>query len=227
MNRAVTTISVLLILSGTCPGTLLSLTNTDLGLDKGNYGTSLEIDIITLTALTGINGLNSQQGTIYIVNHDKGIGVQNTNVSGSKGISGKGGNGDEALVFNFNIGVSADSLAVGLNKYERNHNNTTLTLLLSDNREISFDKSHSNWLASLTSLGKKKVSVDIGKLLEADFSGRVTRLTVTETNAHLYVNSIAYGDVTHVPEPSTIFILAAGAFIFFATAKRKQNIFTS
>ena len=224
MSKATRIIIIVLFLTSTSLGTLIDLTDKGLGLQKGNYGTSLQInDLITLAALTRINGIDSQQGTIY-VEKNKGIGVQNSYAGGSKGISGSGDDQDEALVFNFSSGVSTNGFTVGLNEYEQKADNTIINMLFGSGLEMSFDKTNANWTGALTSLSRTNVNVNIGQLVGANFSNQIKRLTVSETQGHIYVNCIGYdgGSIT-VPEPTTIAMLGFGLMIFALPGRRDNR----
>jgi len=189
--------------------TVLDLTEDGLGLKAGNYGTLLSIDeSVQISAVTN-KGKRSgpRTGTIYLGRGDKGLGVQTPAMKGSKGISGRGKNGYEILVFDFTENVSASSILIGLNKYRDCSDDSIISLSLSDGDELVFTKNHSNWDNATTSLGRGKVVVDIGLLLTENFTGLASSLSVAETSGHMYVNSITY----HTPEPTTICMLGMGA----------------
>ncbi len=56
-------------------------------------------------------------GTVYIERHDKGAGIQNGFLKGSKGISGGGDKGEE-LIFTYNAPVLLDNIILALNDIE-------------------------------------------------------------------------------------------------------------
>jgi hypothetical protein len=187
------------------------LTTDGLGLKSGNYGVSLVIDnFLSVSSLTSITPEGSSAGTVYL-GGDSGLGVKTLSGSGSKGISGGGGDQDEALIFNFAGGAPAGSIVVGLNDYEDKDDDPVITVALSSGESLSFNESHQSWNIALVSLGDKKAAVNLGSLVGQGFGGLVRSLTVMEPEGHLYVNRLAALSV--VPEPATIALLGFGSLV--------------
>jgi hypothetical protein len=187
------------------------MTADGLSLKSGNYGTSLVIDdFLSVSSLTRITPEGSSAGTVYL-GGDSGLGVKTLSGSGSKGISGGGGDQDEALIFDFAGGAPAGSIVLGLNSYEDRDDEPVITMALSSGESLSFNKSHQNWSVALVSLGDKKAAINLGSLVGQGFGGLVRSLTVMESKGHLYVNRLAASSV--VPEPSTIALLGLGSLI--------------
>jgi len=99
------------------------------GIDHGNQGLSLTSGDLTITAKSGLlvgeNPLTvaDRTGTVYWGNLKTmdagatdfyGLGVQDAGAGGSKGISGEGGDQNEALLFTFSPAYDADSIIVHL-----------------------------------------------------------------------------------------------------------------
>ncbi|MBL7106332.1 MAG: PEP-CTERM sorting domain-containing protein [Phycisphaerae bacterium] len=198
--------------------TVVELTEHGLGLAKGNYGTSFVIDdFIEVGALTSISGSfgDADTGTVYL-DRDKGLGVQTLNLSGSKGISGGGGDQDEALVFNF-TNVQASSLSVGLNSFKVSKDDPFITLILSGGASYTFSESSQGWDSAITSTGRDKANLDVGLLLQGAGVGAdrvVDKMYVMEVSEHLYVNSIGYN--TAIPEPASLLMLGIGSLLFIS-----------
>jgi hypothetical protein len=204
----------------------VELTEDGLGLTKGNQGTSLRVsESLQITALTKITDSfeNADIGTIYLEGK-KGLGVQNINLSGSKEISGKGADQDEALVFDF-TNVQASSLELGLDKYKADKTDPVISLILSDGAGYTFTENSNNWDDYITSQGKEKVSLNIGSLLQAEGVGqdvRVNKMYVMETSEHLYVTSVKF-NTSAVPEPATLAFLFTG-MICLRLKKDRKNL---
>ena len=201
--------------------TIVELTEDGLGLTKGNYGTSLVVnDFLQIGALTSISGSfgDADIGTVYL-DSNKGLGVQTLNFSGSKGISGGGGDQDEALVFNF-TNVQASSLSVGLSSYKSSKDDPFITLILSGGVSYTFSESSQDWDSAITSTGRDKANLNVGLLLQGAGVGInevVNKMYVMEISEHLYVDAIEYNN--SVPEPGTIAILLAGSVFSFTRRK--------
>lgn len=212
-NFAWFVLSISAILVSAEPGwaVFIDLTEKGLGLKKGNYGTCLAVnEVIEISAITRIGNRKGQEiGTVYLNKGKKGLGVQRLDGRGGREISGGGRDQDEAVVFDFIRNVHASSIKVGLADYERKEDNPIVTLTLSGGDELVLTKSDINWNDAITFVRKKEVVVDLAVLVGHDFSGMATRLTVTETEEQLYVNSIAY----ETPEPATITLLVMGGLI--------------
>ncbi len=200
--------------------TTIDLTSDGLSLTKGNYGTSILIDdFIQVSALTKITLTDSQTGTIYL-DGNKGFGVQTTGTghhAGSKGISGKGKDQDEALIFDFMQPVAASSIVLGLYDYNSNKDDTMLTLTLNNGDELSFTKSHQNWNSAVTKINHKQSTVNFGLLLGEGFGGSAARVSVMEPADHVYVNLLG----ATVPEPATMLLLCMGTL--FLSKKSSLN----
>lgn len=209
--RKVVYIVILVVLASPSQASMWNMTAEALGLKSGNYGESLVIDnFLSVSSLTCITPEGFSAGTVY-VDGDRGLGVKTLSGSGSKGISGGGGNQDEALIFDFAEGVPAGSIVLGLNSYEDRDDEPVITMTLSSGESLSFNKSHQSWNAALASLGDKKVAINLGLLVGQGFGGLVSSLTVMESQGHLYVNSLAAS--SGVPEPATIALLGLGSLI--------------
>jgi hypothetical protein len=195
---------------------------TQLGLRQGNLGQSLVIDDLSISALTQITTTGSYEGTIYLDSHH-GLGVQTLSGCGSTGISGRGADQDEALIFDFTEGVFASSLQVGLSQYKANKDEPIITATLSSGGQLSFSESSTNWSNAVTNLGYGRITVDVGLLLGGERIGQndaVSRLYVKETSDHVYVRSLGYESV---PEPATVGLLGFGSLALLCTpGKRKK-----
>ncbi len=210
---------IVVALSGPGWSMMIDLTEDGLDMEHGNLGTSLIInEVLEISGLTGIDQSRGPfVGTVYLEKGDKGLGIRTLSGGGSKPLSGRGPDADEAILFGFVGGVDAGSLLVGLNKYKYDKDDPVITLSLSGGTELSFTESHANWAEAVNSQGKEKVVVDMGVLLGPGFSGAATGLSVTETRGHLYVNSLSYS----VPEPTTIAMLSFGWMLLLSKRKRE------
>ncbi len=203
--------------------TLIDFTDDQLGLQEGNQGPSLVIDdFLSISALTHITATGSDdEGTVYLAHH--GLGVQTLSGHGSTGISGRGADQDEALIFDFTEGIFASSLQLGLSKYKANKDEPIITATLSNGDELSFSKGHQDWSNAVTYVGHSKIEVDVGLLLASEGISQnetVSRLYVQESSHHVYVSSIGYESV---PEPATVGLLGFGSLALLCTpVKRKK-----
>lgn len=223
--KMVKIVSILLLIAFLSPpvwATFVDLTEDGLGLEKGNYGILLVVnDLLQISALTGIDQpYGPFDGTVYLDRDDRGLGLQTLFGHGSKGISGGGPDADEALYLNFVDEVYASSVVVGLNEYRENDDDPIITLFLVGGGELAFTRSHQNWNSAVTSLGGKKVAINLGKLVGQGFSGLVNSVSVTETAGHIYLNSIQY---ENIPEPATIALLGLGSLVLFNSKKRRHT----
>ena len=210
------------ILAVQAQATLIDFTSDPLGLQEGNQGPFLVIDdFLSISALTHITGTGSDEGTVYFAHH--GLGVQTLSGYGSTGISGRGADQDEALIFDFTEGIFASSLQLGLSKYKANKDEPIITAILSSGYQLSFSKGHQDWSNAVTYVGHSRIEVDLGLLLGGEGIGQnetVSRLHVQEFPGHIYVRSLGYEPV---PEPVTVALLGFGGLTLLCTrGKRKK-----
>ncbi len=208
------------ILAVQAQATLIDFTDDQSGLQGGNQGPSLAIDdFLSISALTHITATGSDEGTVYFAHH--GLGVQTLSGYGSTGISGRGADQDEALIFDFTGGIFASSLQLGLSKYKANKDEPIITATLSSGDQLSFSKGHQNWSNAVTYVGHQRIEVDLGLLLGGEGVGQnetVSRLYVQEFSHHVYVSSIGY---EQTPEPATVGLLGFGSLVLL---RRKRSV---
>jgi hypothetical protein len=213
------------ILAVQAQATLIDFTQS--GLQQGNLGPSLVIDNLTISSLTHISSADSDEGTVYL-HKNYGLGVQTLSGKGSTGISGKGSDQDEALIFDFAAGVFASSLQLGLSQYKANKDEPIITAILSSGGELSFSESSTNWVSAVTDLGHNRITVDVGLLLGGEGIGQddaVSRLYIKETADHIYVRSLGYGYIPEsVPEPATVGLLGFGSLALLYTPGRRKGM---
>jgi hypothetical protein len=226
-KRMVLVLCAAVILAVRAQATLIDF--TQLGLQQGNLGPSLVIDDLSISALTHIATAGSDEGTIYLDRH-YGLGVQTLSGCGSTGISGKGSDQDEALIFDFAEGVSASSLQLGLSQYKANKDEPIITAALSSGSELSFSESSTNWGSAVTYLGHSRITVDVGLLLGSEGIGQndaVSRLYVKETADHIYVGSLRFESLpgpVPVPEPATVGLLGLGSLALLYTPGGRKGM---
>ena len=228
-KRMVLALCAAVILAVQAQATLIDF--TQLGLQQGNLGQSLVIDDISITALTHISSADSDEGTIYL-HKNYGLGVQTLSGSGSTGISGKGADQDEALVFDFSGGIFASSLQLGLSQYKANKDEPIITAVLSSGGQFNFSEESTNWDSAVTDLGHSRIMVDVGLLLGGQGIGQndaVSRLYVKETADHIYVRSLGYESLSApgpdpVPEPATVGLLVFGSLALLYTPGRRKGM---
>ncbi len=212
--------AAILVVQAQATLTLVDFTSDQLGLQGGNQGPSLVIDdFLSISALTHITATGSDEGTVYFAHH--GLGVQTLSGYGSTGISGRGADQDEALIFDFTEGILAPSLQLGLSKYKANKDEPIITATLSSGDQLSFSKGHQDWSNAVTYVGHSRIEVDLGLLLGGEGIGqneRVSRLYVQEFSHHVYVSSIRYEST---PEPATVGLLGFGSLALLC---RKRSV---
>ena len=169
-------------------------------LSQGSYGTSLIIEDVEITALTHITPDSSITGTLYL-DEKNGLGVKNLKLGGSKGISGGGGDQDEAIIFNFNTDdILPASILIGFNDYNPAKDEPVINLSLSTGDDFMFTADHQNWADAITYVGSSSVEIDLGVLLGPLDNAFATSLSVMETAGHIYVDNIEYSKKP-IPEP--------------------------
>ena len=169
-------------------------------LSPGSYGTSLIIEDIEITALTHITPDSSSTGTLYL-DKKNGLGVKNLKLGGSKGISGRGGDQDEAIIFNFNTDdILPASILIGFNDYKPAKDELVINLSLSTGEDFMFTADHQNWADAITYVSSSSVKIDLGVLLGPLDSAFANSLSVMETAGHIYVGNIEYSKKP-IPEP--------------------------
>lgn len=224
------------------------------GAPNANQGLSMTSGALTITARTGMTGSydplfgGGSPGTIYWGDLGKldddtdcggknspaciGLGVQTADVdksgnlkpAGSKGISGDGGDADEALVFSWAGGIPADQLhilLVGLNGpdskgkngdvvwlflewYPSNGSGSDLTVLPYD---ISGILNAPSWL-------------DVGSI--AGTSGKtLASIAVTSREGHFGVGAIQWNEQV-IPEPATILLSGLGLSLLALYRRHRQ-----
>ena len=170
-------------------------------LSPGNYGTSLIIEDSEVTALTHITTDSSSTGTLYL-DEQYGFGVKNLKLSGSKGISGGGGDQDEAIVFNFNTdNIMPESILIGFNDYSPSKDEPVINLLLSTGDAFTFSEEHQNWADAITYVSSSSAIIDLGVLLGPIGDAYAKSLSVMETAGHIYIDNIEYFKKPIPPEP--------------------------
>lgn len=198
-----------------------TLTATALGMGEQNVGPSFESDLwgdggnLTLSAVTKIGQPNlpdGMPGTIYLSNY--GAGVQNLWKKGSKGISGTGPDGDEALVFDFTkTPIVTSSPVLFLNDFSAAYDDTSLVVRLADGSTVNVPAASIEGAAQRVregaNCGGSLYRVAFKDLRELSGKGPLSGFTVLESTGHTYVYAVR--DVQEVPEPGTMAAFALGA----------------
>lgn len=150
-------------------------------------------------------------GTI-VIDGDKGAGVQNAIAEGSKGISGKGPDGDEELIFTYDEAVFLNSLVVSLRDIDfgsgaGDKDDPVIFLSVAGTGTYGVTIQESTILGAFTSTGDKRGTIDFGSLgLAGDMA--IVGFKIRETHDHFLVSGLGTG--TPVPEPGTLALLAIG-----------------
>jgi hypothetical protein len=201
------------------------------GAVSGNLGTSMDIfgGALTLTARNKVNSAApldpnavASVGTIYFdssaVPTTGGLGVQDINAGGSKGISGGGPTQDEELGFTFNNeGAALETIAVLINDWGWgvDNNKDRPVIFVTTFNGISsttytFDAPAVHAASDAYGTGTNSWWVDFN-----DFAGvvggsaeMVTSFAVREAGDHIYVKGVTIGlDDGVIPEPSAMLLV--------------------
>ncbi len=166
-------------------------------------------------------------GTVYIYKEDKGAGVQDIDGKGSKGISGGGGDKDEALFFNFDNPVLASSIQLTLGDFEPgkglcDKDDAILFIdVLGVMNPIVRILEQGDWLSAVMFTDKKMAVVDFGKL-DLGAGAMITSFGIRETNYHIGVTAMANGGGgTVVPLPAPVALGLVGLLGVGAARRRK------
>jgi hypothetical protein len=150
-----------------------------------------------------------------------GLGVHNSTGGGSAGISGEGGDADEALIFNFANppGVEAASVKltlVGLNTDGMNNDVIALYLEYTplDNpsdviiKPVSFTPASGTYVLEFNTLG---------------VSGTFGQFAIRAAEGHFGVGGIEYTPNTSVPEPATLALFGVGLLGLGYLSRRRAS----
>ena len=234
----------ILAVVGICAATPISIDYTT-GAPNANQGASMTYGVLTITARTGMTGSydplfgGGSAGTIYwgdLGDLDDpdcgqrtgpkciGLGVQTAKAGGSKGISGEGGDQDEALVFSWTGGIPADQLKILLVGLNTGNKADILDLYL-------------EWYPSNGSPSDKTVlPYDISGIATApswlDFSTipgtagmTLASVAVTARGGHFGVGGLWWdeggggGGGEEIPEPAAMFLVGAGMCVLALRAR--------
>lgn len=220
------------------------------GAPNANQGASMTSGALTITARTSMNTAGYDPlfgggvaGSIYWGNLGVmddpdcpsgciGLGVQRLSpVGGSLGISGDGGDQDEALVFTFAGGIEADTLKmtlVGLNLLDEKGKAGKEDIL-----DLYLEWYPSNGVASDLTVLPYNISSIVNAPSVLDFAtilgttGKtLSSVAVTAQQGHFGVGGIEWGGggppTEVVPEPATASLLGGG-LILFAWALRRRK----
>jgi len=208
--------------------------------DEGNYGTSLRpwtdatktsLANFVITARTGIDedspfdaSAAGDVGTIYIDDHGsdkwKGLGVQTLDGGGSKGISGKGGDQNEELIFTYDSAVRLDSISVLLGDIDfgdglDDKDDPVVFLKTAGSGVFNFSINELSMGSAFSHVGDpsdKNGMLDFSAFaalagLEVDTG--IDAFAIRESNYHTYVAGVSSGSPSNavVPEPASLGML--------------------
>lgn len=211
-----------------CPGSATLITWTS-GAPNANQGTAMVYPDLTITAKSALLPYPTDPiltagftGTLYwgndLGNLDDpdcgkdcaGLGVQNAKGGGSNGISGGGGDQDEAIVFSFIAAVPANSvqaLILGVNAPDK------------DGKKGDVIDVYIQYAGSPTTVYYANVSptyvpyaapsvLDLSTLPGVT-SANIAALAIVESNNHIAIGQLSYSTST-VPEPVTLSLVGIG-----------------
>lgn len=215
---------------------------TELTQAKGNKGflwrpldSQGNLSAFTLTARSSIDSSSpfnahafGSTGTIYVDKGDKGTGVQDSGSGGSKGISGKGGDQNEELIFTFDNPVSLDSIALSINDIDfgdgLNDKDDPVLFISRAGSGLFSTITEEDILSTsaFTTTDKKRGILDLGSLSSSLGYSAIDAFAIRETHGHIYVTGISEATPVPVPVPSTILLGSIGTVLVAWTRKRGQ-----
>ena len=154
---------------------------------------------------------------------DKGAGVQAADGRGSKGISGKGGDANEELIFTYDQVVRLDSLSILLRDIDfgtgmGDKDDPIIFLSVAGTGTYGVTIQTSEIIAAFTSTGGKEGTIDFGGFTSLPGYTQITGFKIRETNDHIAVSGISDGVI---PEPGTLSLLLIGSSLVMLKRKTR------
>ncbi len=206
---------------------------------------------LTLNAITNIGQAGTPDGKPGVVffENDSGVGVKDTKLDkksgaldfdGSAGISGDGGDQDEALQFVFSNYATTSSVAITLNDYKykkadkknaAGYTEDELMLLIEDSEgdQATFTSAQVEATFPAGPVDFQMPVIDLSALTIPGNIGNIARIVVTGYEGHFYVAGLNYDLVGggpgpgEVPAPLPLALLGAGlAGLGFAKRRPKR-----